>query len=278
MILNPLNWSAGPFLALQIPLTVLVLIGIALARRSLGRPPGKNNAPEAGELNMLELAYLSRGRQHVADTILVGFLAAGAAVMNVLGKSKSPEIRVDARSARLPPPLERFRSAVFGLVTRKQFRDAIAPQADDLRRDLVARGLAPSLSDIANYRRLVFMLVAIPLMIGGLKIWVGLDRGRPVGFLIFLVVVTAMLAIGAISNAPFSTRAGLAAVRKSRQQHARAARAPLGPEIALAFALTGAAVLTGTPYAAFGKQVSDSGGGCGGGGDGGGGGGCGGCS
>jgi hypothetical protein len=82
---------------------------------------------------------------------------------------------------------------------------------------------------------------------------------------------------------PVRTRAGGEALRELREDNARLMRAPRESEVALAVALAGTAVLTGTPYTAYAQWRGasgggdSSGGGCSGGGDGGGGG-CGGCS
>ena len=108
---------------------------------------------------------------------------------------------------------------------------------------------------------------------------VGLERGRPVGILFFLLLVTAAIMVVSAGNLPFRTRAGRTAAANARRLQARAARAPEESELVLAFALSGVAVLAGRPYAPL--LVPSGGSGCGGsgcGGGGGGGSGCGGCS
>jgi hypothetical protein len=112
-----------------------------------------------------------------------------------------------------------------------------------------------------------------------MKVSVGLERQHPVGFLVFLLVVTVGGGI-LLATRPTRTRSGTDALKTYQASHERASRAPLGHELLLAMALSGAVVLSGTPYesvhAASRKLKNGDGGGCGGGG--GDGGGCGGCS
>jgi hypothetical protein len=97
--------------------------------------------------------------------------------------------------------------------------------------------------------------------------------------LTFLVFALALVSFIIATAGPARTSAGTRALRRAKRQNPRAARAPVGDEIMLAFALTGAAVLAGRPYRPFFLTPSDTGGGSGGcGGSGCGGGGCGGCS
>jgi uncharacterized protein (TIGR04222 family) len=148
-----------------------------------------------------------------------------------------------------------------------------------VRDGLIQRSLSPSRGAIARLGWYSWVIFAIPLILGSLKLVVGLERDRPVGILFFLLLLTTAIALDMTGRPPFRTRAGRAAAADARQRRARAARAPEESEMVLAFALSGAAVLAGRPYGALlvpgggsrGGDVS----GCGGSG---GGGGCGGCS
>jgi uncharacterized protein (TIGR04222 family) len=121
-------------------------------------------------------------------------------------------------------------------------------------------------------------LVAIPIGLGWAKVAVGMARHHPVGFLTILTVVWLVGAIIILLQPPVATATGEKALADNRLRYARLARAPMESEVARAFAITGAAVLLGTPFAAFGQAVRpSSGSGCGRSGCGGGGG-CGGCS
>ncbi len=190
-------------------------------------------------------------------------------------------IWVAARGIALPPDIAPFRPP-DGLTTRDQLMRSLAGPTDRLAARLAARGLCPS----ADQRRgtLVTSLgaVALVLALGLAKVaWVA-GTGRPVGYLVALMIAT-VIAATVIHLRPITcTTAGAQALDRHRARHARAARAPLRHEIPFAVALGGAAALAGTELASLRRFfVTDGGGGDGGGsgGDGGGGGGngCGGC-
>src|SRR6185503_4169307 len=119
---------------------------------------------------------------------------------------------------------------------------------------------------------------------------VGLSRGKPVVFLVILMVVLGVIALVLLANRPRRTTSADTVVKASRTQYAAALRAPRNQDVAIAVALGGTAVLAGTAYAGWdeirrppassdsGTSGSDSTSSSGdGGGDSGGGGGCGGC-
>lgn len=264
----------------------MVVLWLALlAARAWARGgvhPGPAGIPPR-ELDALEYACLWRGPQHVADTVLLGLMQAGAAGVVVDRKTR---VHVDIGARPLPAMLHGFRTVPRGLFSRAGFRREVARQIDAILRELRARGLAPAYGTIRALRFASALIVLPVLALGLAKIGVGLGRGKPVGFLVLMVLVAAGAGLWCLRNPPRVTAAGQAALRQARQRHSRAARAPLGDEIVLAFALSGAAALAGTPHDAFGRLMradgdggggSGCGGGDGGGGDGGGGG-CGGCS
>jgi hypothetical protein len=130
-------------------------------------------------------------------------------------------------------------------------------------------GLTPHAAELPAYRLRIIAVFAVPLILGVAKVNVGLEREKPVGFLIILLIITAFIALRYM-GAPRVTQAGHEAVAASRVQNARAARAPLEAELPLAVALTGLVVLSGTTYDALHAASHGGTGGGDGGGDGGG--------
>jgi hypothetical protein len=140
--------------------------------------------------------------------------------------------------------------------------------------------------------------LAVPA-IGLVKIFVGLQRDRPVGFLALATVVTLVLGLIRFSRQPTLSRAGGRCLRRARREQAalkanagylRQAHSPLAVALPLSVALFGTGVLASGRLSPLDDAVrrsralgTDSGGGCGTSGDGGGGdsgcggGGCGGC-
>lgn len=196
----------------------------------------------------------------------------------------------------------------FGPSSLAEIDDESTPWMTLLRSDLAARGLV--LSNIASNRiRKTGMVVAMAApLVGSIKVFVGLQRGKPVDFLIMGTVATVLLALFFFRKYPLRTRVGDALLKQMRRQNADlrtkfdypSGRLESGPELVLpmAVALFGAEALihAGQPQmatdlvatlsppllrttAGLNDSSGDSGfsgSSCGGGG-GGGGGGCGGC-
>jgi uncharacterized protein (TIGR04222 family) len=275
--LNPLDWTAGPFLVLYAALALTAVAVVVVARYSIGPEPA---APAADDLGLLELAWLHGGPARAADTVLLCFLAANAAEVDPTRREiRFSPLPAYARDA-WPDIFGPFASHAAGIASRAQFHRSVGTEFDAVRQRLVQRGLAASPAELVRFTTLVWGLVAMPLLLGISKIIVGSSRGKPVGILTVLVLATLVFAMVSTFNPPRSTRAGRTAIRRSARRNARAIRAPLAEELALAFAMSGATVLAGTPYQTFARLLPkpEGGGGCSGGGGGGsGGGGCGGC-
>ncbi|WP_257170201.1 TIGR04222 domain-containing membrane protein [Bradyrhizobium sp. SRS-191] len=273
MALNPFDWTAGPFLLVYIVLGAIVFLKGFVLRGTIG--PAAATPPPP--LNELELAYLAGGTARLGDTVLLGFAANNAATFTA--RDHKITVTDQAPLAALlnrPPKL-----ALRPEMTRQEFQEALAPLTARIQARLEALGYAPTNSQMTAFRKSVLPFVGALVLFGLIKVLVGAWRQHDVGFLMILIGAT-VLGAAVLARTPTRTQAGNDVLRSYQARHARAARAPREHELLLAVALTGAAVLSGTAYAAVlatSKALSSSGGGCGGGGcGGGGGGGCGGCS
>jgi uncharacterized protein (TIGR04222 family) len=269
MPLNPLDWTASPFLTLYVATLAIVVVLAVRHRIAVSAGSSVLAAPIS---DPVELGWLSGGRQRAADTVLVAFLESGAAIQGRRGR-----LTIDLSHA-LPARFARFTHSMSGVGSVAAFRRAIKSALDDVGTALSARGLIPDPAAVVWLQRRTWLLLLIPLSLGAAKCWIGEARGKPIGFLVLLLVLTLAIGLLLSAFAPYRTRAGRKAAREELRRRARAARAPQGAEMVLAFALSGAAVLAGRPYADL--LRTNGGSGCSGsgcsGGDGGGGG-CGGC-
>ncbi len=278
MLLNPLDWPGPPFLALYLVVALATLFFCLDMRDQIGNQP----LPRL-QLTAPQLAYMSGGAGRAGDAVLVELLEAKQASLSDDGKhimiERSPG---GGRSNHgLPGDLE------DGPKTRTQFQSLLGTYIKDIEEGLARTGLAPTPGQCSAYRRHVFCVVLIPIIFGLAKVEVGISRGKPVGYLICLIILTVFFGL-LLMIKPRLTATGEAALREYKKAHARLARAPIAGEFPMAVALSGLAVLVSTEFAplysaaqAHGWAGSagggcGSGGGCSGGG-GGGGGGCGGC-
>jgi uncharacterized protein (TIGR04222 family) len=267
--MNPLNWTAGPFLTFYVSIAGLVWLAAWLVRRNIGE--GARAHPI---LTTPELAYLAGGEQRVGDAVIAGLLASNAAAISPDGRT----IEVDGAKLGTQPDLAPFaRPGLSGEMKRLEFQHRMGLGVNALGKKLEQLGLCPDPSLLPAYRLKVLALFAVPLLLGIAKVQIGMERQKPVGFLIILLIITAIVTLYFLS-APRLTRAGHEVLAAAQLQYSRAARAPLENELMLAVTLTGLVVLSGTPYdALYAASRADGGSGGGGCGGGGGGGGCGGC-
>jgi uncharacterized protein (TIGR04222 family) len=272
MSLGPFDLTGGPFLQLYGALLVLTAVAALVLPRWL-RPEG--GTPRHTDTD--QLAYLAGGGARLAETVAARLLAAGQLVIDGkkfvagdFGRGTPAERSVLA----LPQPAD------WGAIAR-----AIRRHAEPIRERLVASGLLMDGGTALQLRFLQTLPYFLLLSFGWTKLQIGEARGRPVGYLTALLVITAVLALVRFVTLDRRTRAGQEVLGQARQRSERLRRAPAEGETDLGVALFGTVVLVGSAWSDFHRMRTSSDGGSGGdggssgGGDGGGcgGGGCGGC-
>ncbi len=273
MPLGVFDWTGGPFLLLYITLlAIVVLLGVIIPARM--RPEGRRRPVTDPE----QLAYLAGGSTRLADTVTARLLAAKALVVGDKGK-------LDILSRNAATAAETGILALSAPLDWARIERAVRPEATRIHSDLERAGLMLDRGERVNLRYWALLPYAMLLMFGATKLAIGVERDRPVGFLIALLVVTAILALIRAGTIARLTRAGTEALVTARKNADRIRRAPRSAEAGLAVALFGTAVLAGSELDAFHKLRAASGDSGSGGGDSGsdsggsgcGGGGCGGC-
>ncbi len=263
---NPLDWTAVPFLTLYGVLFFVALIASYVILDWL-RPDGGN----AYVTDEDELAYLSKGRDRLAETVVSRLMAHGAMrvegskLVALPGHSGSTMAERELLTGYEPKRWSKVRAAVTGL-------------EKDIEQRLIFRGLLMDKGEalqIGLFAGLPFLLL---IGFGYFKYEVGVVRDKPVGLLICFMIVTAITFLARWWGASRHTKAGKAAVKDARSRAGRLRMAPTGQETGMAVALFGTGVLATSPLGDLHRMRASSGDGGGGGdGDGGCGGGCGGC-
>ena len=302
--MNPLDLPGSDYLEIYaVGLAAAGLSARYLVHRWARRPGDLPAGLDADTLSGPELAYLAGGPRRAAEAAVAGLLHAGLVELRdgrIASTGAAPAQVLIAEGAYRGSVVDAAMDPITAAVLSR-VRLASARLVD--LSQLIAEGAALT----ARLRELGLVrehgdgprfAAAAPLVLwalfGATKIVVGLERGRPVGFLVLLVAVTAIAAVWA-ARIPLRTRRADRLLAERRRDltglRATASSAPAqlsAPEHSIAYALFGAVVLLG-PSAALAAEVQSSaagwlGGGssgcssgCGGGGDGCGGG-CGGCS
>jgi uncharacterized protein (TIGR04222 family) len=142
---------------------------------------------------------------------------------------------------------------------RKAALDALG----SLRAGLVERGLVMSAGARANARFTPLLLALVVPAVGVAKIWIGLSRDRPVGFLVALTLIATGGALALFLRCPHLTRRGDAQLRRLRDENAglRASGDLATPEglanLPIALGLFGFVVLANTPLAELPEELKD---------------------
>ncbi|SDD70131.1 TIGR04222 domain-containing membrane protein [Aquimonas voraii] len=243
---GPLDWRGPEFLSLYLVLLAASLmsgVGLRLWHR-WRRDPTRGFSP--GEPPLWQLAYLRGGPRGLVDAAAAqlheeGFLDWDASSKTLVRR------RQDA-------PDDALLRSLLPNLCGKPSQWARAEQAgpvQQVRETLVRQGgwHAPQAA-----RRIAFHS-ALPLWLlagfGSTKIAIGLLRDRPVALLVFLVIATVVAALLFHFKRPGITRAGRDLLRAQRARHALTLRAPRKGELALAVALVGTGVLSGTALAGY---------------------------
>ena len=281
--------------------TLLVAgISVALVIRNRLRGPAVDANMKSLDLQPVEVALLAEGDEHAVRTALAGLahrelIAVEPATQSIKAIGLIPkdagnaELRLHSMlgtSAHTFSNLISLTESLFAQPKQHLQSLGLLLQSDDRWKLSIAQGT----------------VFAVVLAIGVYKIGLGVQRGRPVGFLLLLCLLTLTLLLLFVSRSPRRTRLGDRALKMLRagnmglRQTVVVKPARVAPsDFALAVALYGPAVLTVGPMIALRDALrprpaasdnssssyggsscsSDSGGGgCGGGC---GGGGCGGC-
>jgi uncharacterized protein (TIGR04222 family) len=293
---NVFDWRGPDFLKFYL-LLVIVCFGVAIGLRRFLRVPGTAEPLAGPELDGYATAYLNGGKVLVANTLIANLIRRNA-------------MRVDPKNRRLfsltPKPIleTEAEEAIYAAAestegssiadVRSIAQPAIARIADELK----ARGLVVPDSAAGKAVAIPLMIAMAAVVVGVIKIFVGISRDRPVGFLVFLCLVSGVIALFGFARRPLRSRKGDAVFARLRESHMGARR--LGrnvaalptAEFAAVVGLFGMTALAGTELddlrrslqppangiSGCGSSCGGGGGGCGGGGcGGGGGGGCGGC-
>lgn len=292
--MNPLDWSGEEFLLAYVPYIVLLLLMAKVWRSTLNQP---SEEPLSAELKLdpYQVALLDRRegavRAAVAALVHAGALRLEDGVLKAVGKPPASAVPFErAVHAALAGPV--------GEVT--QLQETVEQEVDGMEEGLRRRGFLMKPEVAARCRQYPMVLYfGAALGLGLMKLMVGLSRGRPVGFLVVLLFLGAVLGLWVLGSEPRRTRRGDKAWAKLREDNA-ALRTTASADgawgtmssasVALSVALFGMGLLAASgmvdlrdylvPPGSGGGSVDGGGGGdSGGGGDGGGGcgGGCGGC-
>jgi len=282
---SPLHWRGGSFIWL-----FLAGIGLAwaLAARLRRAVRGLGQGRAATVVDHAELAFLAGGGERVADMQLALLLSRGAVQLRptlstLSGRRRDPTPLLVVDAVAVPASLQRALQLVRANPTLQQALQALREDAMSLRKALIGKRLLLGRGQAWCARLLGAAPPAALWAVGAMKIQIGLQLQRPVGFLVAAMVAVTLVALGFLLTPPRRSVAGdqlLAQRDAAWRAGTHVSSDTPGAHLATPLALAGTGVLMATPWAEYhalrAPVVSGSGGGSGasgctgGGGDGGG--------
>lgn len=285
---NPLNFRGPEFLRFYVTIaSIAFLLGSCL--RHWLRKPDRHSSGSPVSLDPYETAYLTAGTKRAVETAICHLVQRG----HLQAKPTTRTLEIIEPLPENSHPLERAIEASIRrdgrfdlLLSSSTVKSATKSIGDRLKRlDLLVSDECSQFVQKLSASPILFVL-----LLGITKIFVGVWREKPVGFLVILCLVVAIIGLKFLCTPLYRSLYGdrILARLQVRHQHLRAG-STLEPQVELGLALFGVTVLSQDALQGL-RQVivppsssssggggSGSGSGCGGGGGGGcGGGGCGG--
>lgn len=282
---SPFDFRGPEFLGFYFAGLGIMVALAALLRWQLRQPAHTVEANP--DLEPYAVTYLAGGRGLTVSAALASLYRRGT--ISVCGRSghlaATKPLPTDA------PPFERdlYELIAQGADTIKVVRSHAAGLVQPVAVQLKAQGLVVSDAQARKAVLIPLLLAAVVPATGFLKILIGIERDRPVGFLVAACILSLIGILVGFARRPLRSRRGdavLAALRNGNQELRTTVQSSFAgvssAALPMAMGLFGMTVLAGTPLDNLRTKLqptatgSSCGSGCGGSGCGGGGGGCGG--
>ena len=300
---NPLNWTGREFLTLYVIVLLVTIVLAMIARWALRPSPVVLEAEELPPLRYDELAYLMGGSGRVIDAAVASMVQAGTLEIDQQRKTllglpvgKTTKLKRGKTPPSDAPLVEHaiFDAVKIPVANVLGIRKLAATAVSETKSDLIERGLVYRWPMFTLTQMVPAVIMTAPLFLAVPKILIGMERDKPVSFLVMATLATVAIALFFLFRLQRRTPAGDAALQHYQAWYqawsaksATDVNALRPNEMGMMIGLFGAGMLASSSLSPLHSMISrhSGGGGCGGGSaDGGGcgsgcggGGGCGGC-
>jgi uncharacterized protein (TIGR04222 family) len=254
---NVFDWRGPDFLIFYIILFAVTL-GLALLLRSSLRRPGPIEPVNIPELDGYATAFLNSGKILTVNTAIANLVRQGAVQIarnRLTGVESRPEFSHELE--------QHIFAAAYGPSGNSiaNVRSSAKAYVAKIAGELQELGLVLTNAQARKAILLPLMLALIAIAIGIIKIAIGLDRGKPVGFLVALCFFGFIISLIALARPPRRTRLGDAVLRKLQERHTgtrylgRKVSTVSAAEFATFLGLFGMTALAGTAYSDLRKSL-----------------------
>ena len=215
---NPLDLPGPQFLVFYIALMVVAAIIARLIKWSLVSPPWSNT--QRINVDAYEAAYLRGGANEAVDTAVAVLVQ-----KHLLKVSKTT--RALKTAAPLPTGAHWFEKVIHQAVgssghTINEIHKSslIEPYTAQLAGPLKQWELIPSDNRWLKARTVSALVMLAVVVLGVMKIFVGLSRNRPVSFLVVLCIIAGFITLSVFKSRPARTRLGEQALKQLQDESA----------------------------------------------------------
>lgn len=240
MSLGLYDLAGGFFFQFYIALLALTVVAGYRVPRWIRHGGHEGRVTDTGEL-----AYLAGGMARFTDAVVARLLATRALAM-VGTKGFQALTRGAGR-----PPVELSVLALPGELSWKEISRSLESHAEPIEHRLVSAYLIMDARQTLQMRFWQTLPYFLLLLFGTIKLIVDEIYDRPVGYLVLLLILTAIVALIRWLVVDRLTRGGVAALNEARRRATRLRLAPTAPETDLAVALFGTGVLAASGWSDF---------------------------
>ena len=219
------SWTGSDFLLFYSILLGFACLGAWWMPRLL-RDPGRR----ANLDDLDSVALLTGGRTRLTDSLLAELYVHGGLTEGPKGK-----LAIADRNAAVSPAARALLEAEASL-SLAEAKKTLSVHAERVAARLQRAGLLMRDSEHTRLRWLSVTPFAALFLIGLYRQRAGDALGEPTGFLVILLILTAINAVIRFATVDPRTTSGIAAVQDLRARHDRYARAPMPDEAAMAVA------------------------------------------
>jgi uncharacterized protein (TIGR04222 family) len=261
---NPLDLRGNEFLIFYLSLFA-ACFATALWLRRQSRLPAENEKVFNAELSPYEVAYLNGGKILTVNTAIANLIR-----QNILRLDGGRKKRLLLSGGTPPNKMNELERVICAAAARpggeqlKEVRMAAKTVVGEISGRLKNSGLVvgDAQANKAVWMPLLIALTAVAL--GVVKIFIGVQRDKPVGFLIALCVITGIVSLIALARRPLRSRFGDSVLAQFKVQHSTLKQSLTSPTVdplmfAMGVGLFGLGALDGTAYAGLRKQLQPPG-------------------
>lgn len=201
MIPNPLNFTGSEFLTFYFLLSIVVVF-LAFRLRAYLRLSDERLSQQTVSLDAYESAYLAEGKNRVVDTAIASLVQKGYVTVDL----EQRILILNGSVEELSHPVERAVADFIELDGRvDRVRSVVTEAIDGIQDRLLQLNLLGSRDQFLKAETYPAVLIVSLLGLGITKILVGISRGKPVGYLLIMCIVVAIIG-GASFWPPTPTR------------------------------------------------------------------------